>query len=236
MLPRDALDDRVARIVETAAAFVLAAGLLTVAAAVAAALLSRRGLAPRFTTALARLAPWRLQKLAALCVATVATVATTSGPAGADSSVRDWLAHGDAVIPSATTTTTDPTTAPGVATQDELERRSAPLPDPTSPPPAPASPPDARATDASPPRPARDATASSVVRSPPARATAIYVVQPGDCLWSIAAQALGRQATNAAIDLAWRRIYAVNRAAVGDDPGLIHPGLALTLPSLDPTP
>lgn len=59
-----------------------------------------------------------------------------------------------------------------------------------------------------------------------------YVVEPGDCLWSIAARRLGPAATNTAVDVAWRRIYERNRAAVGDDPNLIHPGLVLALPPL----
>jgi len=63
-----------------------------------------------------------------------------------------------------------------------------------------------------------------------------YVVVAGDCLWSIAARVLGPGATNRAIDRGWRQIYDANRASVGDNPSLIHPGLALTLPHLDSTP
>ena len=63
-----------------------------------------------------------------------------------------------------------------------------------------------------------------------------YVVVAGDCLWDIAARLIGSGASNAAIDRGWRAIYAANRAAIGDDPGLIHPGLVLTIPALDPTP
>lgn len=58
-----------------------------------------------------------------------------------------------------------------------------------------------------------------------------YMVRPGDCLWNIAASQLPANATNAAIDRAWRAIYAANRDAIGGDPNLIHPGLALTLPT-----
>jgi len=57
-----------------------------------------------------------------------------------------------------------------------------------------------------------------------------YVVKPGDCLWTIAKRALPPGAANAAIDRAWRQIYAANRAAIGRNPNLIRPGLALTLP------
>jgi nucleoid-associated protein YgaU len=61
-------------------------------------------------------------------------------------------------------------------------------------------------------------------------------VRPGDCLWSIAAAHLGRDATARSIDRAWRAVYDANRDAVGPDPSLIHPGLILSLPPLDPTP
>jgi nucleoid-associated protein YgaU len=67
--------------------------------------------------------------------------------------------------------------------------------------------------------------------APPAPTTT-YVVRPGDCLWRIAARALGPGTSNRAVDAGWRAIYAENRASIGDDPGLIHPGLVLTLPPL----
>jgi nucleoid-associated protein YgaU len=60
----------------------------------------------------------------------------------------------------------------------------------------------------------------------------MYVVQPGDCLWSIAAHHLGPGADARSIDAGWRRIYDTNRLAVGDDPSLIHVGLVLRLPPL----
>ena len=72
------------------------------------------------------------------------------------------------------------------------------------------------------------------VAAPPPSVT--YVVVPGDCLWSIAARALGSGATNAGIDRGWRTVYDANRAAIGDDPNLIRPGLMLSLPSLTLTP
>ena len=62
------------------------------------------------------------------------------------------------------------------------------------------------------------------------------MIVAGDCLWDIAARLVGPRASNAAIDRGWRAIYNANRAAIGDDPGLIHPGLVLTIPTLDPTP
>jgi len=61
------------------------------------------------------------------------------------------------------------------------------------------------------------------------------VVRPGDTLWSIAAQALGRNATAAAIAAAWPSWYAANRQAIGPDPDLIHPGTVLHPPAPAPS-
>lgn len=53
----------------------------------------------------------------------------------------------------------------------------------------------------------------------PAR-RAFHVVAPGESLWHIAR----------AHGLGWTELYAANRAVVGSDPDLIHPGLRLTVP------
>lgn len=103
--------------------------------------------------------------------------------------------------------------------------RAARTPSATAVPPAPAAPP----TQAS-------SVPTADVSTPPADDSARYVVAAGDCLWDIAARLIGPGASNAAIDRRWRAIYAANRAAIGDDPGLIHRGLILTIPTLDTTP
>jgi nucleoid-associated protein YgaU len=104
-------------------------------------------------------------------------------------------------------------------TRDSIDRDAAPpRPDPTVLAPAPAAPPTAPPT------------------APAAATGEHYVVVAGDCLWAIARRRLGARAANADIDAGWRAIYAANRAAIGDDPGLIHPGLALVLPPLAATP
>lgn len=61
-------------------------------------------------------------------------------------------------------------------------------------------------------------------------APAPVVVEPGDCLWRIAADYLGDAPDDAAVDRAWRRWYAANRRVVGADPDLIHPGQRLVPP------
>lgn len=65
----------------------------------------------------------------------------------------------------------------------------------------------------------------------PAPGTAVRVVRPGDSLWSITAAALGPAASHAEVAAAWPRLYAANRAVVGPDPDLIHPGQRLALPA-----
>lgn len=56
------------------------------------------------------------------------------------------------------------------------------------------------------------------------------VVQPGDCLWTIAARRLPPGASAADIDLAWRRWYERNHTQIGPDPDLILTGSRLLAP------
>jgi len=58
----------------------------------------------------------------------------------------------------------------------------------------------------------------------------VHRVRPGECLWSIAAAALPREAGPAEVEAAWRLIYRHNRAAVGPDPHLLSIGTTLRLP------
>jgi nucleoid-associated protein YgaU len=62
-----------------------------------------------------------------------------------------------------------------------------------------------------------------------------YVVRPGDTLWDIAEAHLSPgQRSPSRIDRYWRQIHAANRAVLGDDPDLIHPGARLVLPPFQP--
>lgn len=58
-------------------------------------------------------------------------------------------------------------------------------------------------------------------------------VAPGDTLWSIAEESLGSSTdiTEADVERRWRAIWHANRAEVGPDPDLIHPGTTLRLPT-----
>lgn len=79
-----------------------------------------------------------------------------------------------------------------------------------------------RTTDAS-------ASAARGPRAAPA-AREVVVVAPGDCLWRLAAATLPPHATDAEITERWHHLYRLNRAAIGADPDLIHPGQRLRLP------
>jgi hypothetical protein len=162
-------------------------------------------------------------------VALLALIATFTGPApvGAADSVRGWLGH-----VNATTTTTRAV----VATPDAVSERTPTPPLPTTPPPTGTvvliPPVTVERVDPTSP-PARSGAAAPAVAQPqPTASGRSYVVQRGDCLWSIAAGVLGPAVGASAIDAAWRQIYAANRVAIGDNPNLIHIGLALELPPL----
>ncbi len=57
------------------------------------------------------------------------------------------------------------------------------------------------------------------------------VVHSGDSLWSLAAAQLGPTATPARVARAWPTWWSANRAVIGDDPDLIHPGIHLLPPA-----
>ena len=92
--------------------------------------------------------------------------------------------------------------------------------------------------------PAADATAApalpAIGRPGPATAAVIatgptdapVIVAHGDCLWDIAARALGQDAGNADIAAEWPRWYEANRGVVGADPDLIQPGMVLRPPAV----
>jgi hypothetical protein len=85
-----------------------------------------------------------------------------------------------------------------------------------------------------PPRPPTVSPPQRPARRPVARTVR---VRPGDCLWSLAARDLAARRSGprpADIAVAWRHWYAANRAVIGPDPALLHPGEVLQVPLLDP--
>lgn len=102
---------------------------------------------------------------------------------------------------------------------------------PTSAPPAPASSSTAPHSQTRPTAAGRAAATSvGITATSTAPEHESYVVQPGDSLWSIAAEHLDGTPSNAQISAAWPRWYATNRAVIGADPNLIHPGQELVAP------
>lgn len=56
------------------------------------------------------------------------------------------------------------------------------------------------------------------------------VVCPGDSLWSIAARVAGPGVSDAEVAREWPRWYRANRSVIGPDPDLLHIGTVLTPP------
>jgi hypothetical protein len=77
----------------------------------------------------------------------------------------------------------------------------------------------------------RPADAGGAGESQGAPAAGAHTIRPGDTLWGIAAAHLPpAKRSPAAIDRYWRQVYRANRATLGPDPDLIHPGTRLLLP------
>lgn len=146
---------------------------------------------------------------------TVATVPTTTDPPAAS---------------------TDPAAIEGSPSEDPAAANGDPVPTPadsrpgTQDPARPASGPGDAITESEDPG-APTSPLSTAPRGPDGAGPIIHV-QPGDCLWSIAASQLGPGATDQDIDSHWRRIYALNPEVIGSDPDLIYPGQTLRLPPL----
>ena len=60
----------------------------------------------------------------------------------------------------------------------------------------------------------------------------LHSVIHGDSLWGIAAGRLPSTASDQEIDREWRRIYALNKGLIGNNPSMIFPGQVLELPPL----
>ncbi|MEO6703573.1 MAG: hypothetical protein ABI140_12385 [Jatrophihabitantaceae bacterium] len=81
------------------------------------------------------------------------------------------------------------------------------------------------------PRPAEQPPPAQL--KPPAAASPAagsVLVQPGDSLWTIAAEQLGPTATDEQIAVQWPYWYRANRGVIGRDPGLIRAGSKLIQP------
>ena len=202
-------------------------------------LLRSLGRAPTLVRAVDLSTPLGLRRVAATIVATVATVTGSIAPALAATpptttstiSIRSWL-NGEAAGDLGRGHD-----VAGLPVADPTEQAYSDIPSPTAPKPANV---DAGGTGRSLPKSGLTytphtgpASAAPKASTEPAASGETYVVVPGDSLWRIASRLLGSDPSNRQTDAAWRRIYAANETAIGSDPGLIHPGLNLTLPPLD---
>ena len=68
-------------------------------------------------------------------------------------------------------------------------------------------------------------------RRPAVHAPVSVVVEPGDTLWHLAATALGPTASPRQVAQAWPSWWGANRAVIGEDPNLLHPGTTLQPPT-----
>jgi nucleoid-associated protein YgaU len=216
----------------SAIAAVSLVGLLAIA--LVAELLRRRRRAARLVATLDRAVPIAV-RTAVVTIVTLVTALIGAHPAGGTDDVRAWLdgsTTSTSVAPATSTTTRPPTSTTTTTTLAGPSVLAPPLVlDP------PVTPQDLEPPSAAPSAPAPTPTPAAPAPSPapsptPAGASTKYVVVVGDCLWSISAHRLGSGADARSIDADWRAIYASNRAAIGDDPNLIHPGLTLMLPPL----
>ena len=200
-----------------------------------------------------RLVPTTVHRIAVGILTLLATATSVAMPsvASADTSLRGWLESPSVpttvVAPATDSASAQPPAPPGAQPPPADQPHPAPVatPSPSAAPVLhprrPATPPISAPTPSTSPVRSTGRAVSppaAAAADPPARVQrpVQYVVVAGDCLWDIAAQLVGPRASNAAVDRGWRAIYAANRAAIGDDPGLIHPGLVLTIAPLDPTP
>lgn len=203
---------------------VLATGLWVTVTAVLTLLAQLPGAAGVAALAvLRRVSPAFLRRAVEVALGLTAALTATAGVAQA-SAVPTGRA---AAVQPAVAAVHAPTPATGAVTLDR------PAAAPAAPLPAldrPAASPPAPSLD----RPSDPARGLGLVSPPGPRTLAHQAhavrVLAGDSLWRIAARALPAGADDAQIERAWHRWYASNRAVIGDDPALLHPGQLLTPP------
>lgn len=209
-----AFEDQLGIIANTTGLIVIVWWAMSLAVAVAAALLERSG-RTRAAAATGRFSPAFMRRLALagvgiqLLAAPVATAGTPSpgpdpGPLPRPAVSAPWSPTA-ADVPSP-----GPPVNPGSALGPEL---------------CPQWTPSAPAIEPGP-------LAAQQLRSQgPAQGGGEVTVRAGDSLWSLAAGRLGPYATDVEIAAAWPRLYEANRAVIGDSPHLLRPGQILRLPA-----
>lgn len=170
-----------------------------------------------------------------------AVVRTATGAAVASAVLLSGTAHADPAraepprTTSATTATATDLDWPTASTTPSATAAATPAA--TSPPAAAPTSPAAEAPLRAVTIPALPAPAvPAPVLADPAAPQAGIVVRPGDCLWHLAARALGPAATPRQVADAWPTWWSANRAVIGDDPDLLRPGTTLLPPTSQPRP
>jgi hypothetical protein len=211
-------EDQLGIVANTAGLIVITWWVMTLAFAVAAALLERRG-RTRAAAATGRFSPAFMRRLVLAAVglqlltAPLASAATAPGRAGPD---RPGPATVSAPAPAPASASWTPSPGHPLAPEPEGPGAGSAL-DPRWKPLNPI-------VDAG-PLAARHVRAQDM---PGARRE--VTVRSGDSLWSIAAAALGPLASDADIAREWPRLYAGNRDAIGANPHFLRPGQVLVLP------
>ncbi|GAA4288969.1 LysM peptidoglycan-binding domain-containing protein [Georgenia daeguensis] len=147
----------------------------------------------------------------------------TSQPAGAPGTGPGLAGPGTSPGPAGPGTSPGPAgpgTSPAHAGHGDPTADSTPRPGPN------------RSTPETSPPPATTAarTPASLDEHAPPGDARTYRVRPGDSLWSIAATHVGEPATTEEVARAWPEWYRANRAELGTNPHLIHPGQLLHVP------
>lgn len=241
-------EDQLGIAANTAGLIVITWWVISLAIAVAAALLDRFG-RTRAAAATARFSPTFMRRLVLAAVglqllgaplATAATPHQVPGPGRpVSTAVSTPVSH---AVSTAVSTAWTP--SPGVGPLPTPRPESEPASEPASQPvsePAPGTAPepndpaagtavDARWKPAAPVVAAGPLTARHVRAQDSPGARREVTVRSGDSLWSIAAASLGPLASDADIARAWPRLYAGNREVIGTNPHFLRPGQVLILP------
>ena len=225
-------EDQLGIAANTAGLIVITWWVLSLAIAIAAALLDRLG-RTRAAAVTGRFSPAFMRRLVLAAVGLQLLTAPMANAATA----HDVPDPGRAA-PAAVSVSWTPARAPMPANVPEPAPSSPPAPAPA---PAPAaqvpatgsavsSAVDPRWKPLSPVVDAGPLTARHVRTQDTPGAVREVTVRSGDSLWSIAAAALGPLASDADIAREWPRLYANNREAIGANPHFLRPGQVIVLP------
>lgn len=215
-------EDQLGIVVNTAGLIVTVWWVMSLAIAVAAALLERRGRS-RAASAAGAFAPSFMRRLAMAAVGFQLLTAQLAAAAAPD-------APGAVPAPAVLSASWGPTAglqSPGPGSAATAVSPSAP---PAGPGPGPPGSVDPRWTPLSPVvEPGPMAGGGSRIRDPADQLPEV-TVRAGDSLWSLSSARLGPFASDVDIARDWPALYQANRDVIGGNPHLLRPGQVLRLP------